>query len=175
MRKSLTKLLVIQLMSLFIFIPVLAEAKNPKTPPPPYEERLPASIDTGGEAMILVNPRIHAWGAYDANGQLVRAGLATAGGNYCPDIRKRCRTSVGVFRIYSLGGAGCRSNTYPIPRGGAPMPYCMFFNKGYALHGSPHVFEGNGSHGCVRLKVKDAAWIRFNFAQIGTKVVILPY
>jgi lipoprotein-anchoring transpeptidase ErfK/SrfK len=55
------------------------------------------------------------------------------------------------------------------------MPYCMYFNKNMALHGSNEVTEGNISHGCVRLHVYDAQWIRENFASIGTKVVIKPY
>ncbi len=44
------------------------------------------------------------------------------------------------------------------------MPYCMFFNGNQGLHGSPYVMEGNVSHGCVRLSVSDAEWLRFNFA-----------
>ncbi|HSW70413.1 MAG TPA: L,D-transpeptidase family protein, partial [Gammaproteobacteria bacterium] len=41
--------------------------------------------------------------------------------------------------------------------------------------GSYEVVDGNASHGCVRLKVQDAEWLRFNFVSIGTKVVVLPY
>jgi len=114
-------------------------------------------------------------GAYDRDGHLIRAGLATAGGHWCDDVKRPCRTGVGTFRINSLGSASCKSTLYPKPKGGAPMPYCMFFNGHQGLHGSAYVFEGNGSHGCVRVRVEDAEWIRFNFANIGTKVIVRPY
>lgn len=137
--------------------------------------RMPSKIEATGEKTIIVNPRVHAWGAYTASGELLRSGTATSGGNYCPDIRRSCHTRSGSFRIYSLGSASCKSHKYPLPRGGAPMPYCMFFNGGQGLHGSYNVVKGNVSHGCVRLHVADAAWLRFNFANIGTKVVVKPY
>lgn len=140
-----------------------------------YSSRLPSSINTNGRKTIVVDPRKHVWGAYDANGQLVRSGLATAGNSWCADIGRSCRTSVGTFSIQSLGNASCKSTRYPKPRGGAPMPYCMFFNKNMALHGSNQVVEGNVSHGCVRLRVSDAEWLRHNFANIGTRVIVKPY
>lgn len=136
--------------------------------------RLPQHIDTT-EKVVVVNPNVHAWGAYDATGALVRAGMATAGKNYCPDIRRGCRTKSGTFRIYSLGSPDCKSRKFPIPRGGAPMPYCMFFHGGQALHGSYEVADANLSHGCVRLHVKDAEWLRYNFVNVGTKVIVKPY
>jgi lipoprotein-anchoring transpeptidase ErfK/SrfK len=55
------------------------------------------------------------------------------------------------------------------------MPYCMFFNGNQGLHGSYNVVDGNASHGCVRMTVSDAEWVRFNFANIGTKVIVRPY
>lgn len=140
-----------------------------------YASRLPGSYNTHGERMVLIDPNVHAWGAYDSSGNLVRAGLATAGNYYCPDIKRGCKTGAGTFRIKSLGASSCKSSKYPLPRGGAPMPYCMFFNGHQGLHGSPYVMEGNVSHGCVRLSVSDAEWLRFNFANIGTKVTVRPY
>lgn len=143
-------------------------------PPANYAERLPQSIQTH-EKTVLVDPNVHAWGAYSADGNLVHAGLVTAGSNYCPDIGRPCRTGVGTFRINSLGSESCKSTLYPVGRGGAPMPYCMFFNRNQALHGSYEVVEGNISHGCVRMEVSDAEWLRFNFANVGTKVIVRPY
>lgn len=143
------------------------------SPPADYSSRLPHQI-ASKEKMVLVDPNVHAWGAYQ-DGSLVKAGLATAGNNWCPDIGRPCRTSSGTFRIYSLGSAGCKSKIYPRPRGGAPMPYCMYFHGGQGLHGSYEVVEGNVSHGCVRMHVADAEWLRFNFANVGTKVVVKPY
>lgn len=130
-----------------------------------------------GEKVIVVNPRTHRWAAYSASGKLLRSGLASAGSSYCRDTHRACRTKVGTFRIFSLGGPGCRSTRYPIGRGGAPMPYCMFFHRNEALHGAPagHVVAGNISHGCVRMHIDDARWLRYNFATIGTKVIIKPY
>lgn len=143
----------------------------------------PSTITPIGEKQIIVDPRKHKWAAYDEDGKLVRSGTATTGAHYCRDIRKPCRTKVGTFRIDSLGAASCKSRKFPLPRGGAPMPYCMFFNGGQALHGSYEVVAANRSHGCVRLRVKDAKWLRFNFAEepsranerMGTLVVIKPY
>lgn len=144
---------------------------------------MPHQISPLGEKVIIVDPRLHAWGAYDPDGSLVRTGMATCGRGYCPDIGRSCRTKVGNFRIYSLGSSSCKSSKFPVGRGGAPMPYCMFFNGGQALHGSYEVVFANASHGCVRLHVEDAKWLRFNFVEgptanneyLGTRVIIKPY
>lgn len=142
-----------------------------------YASRLPSQIDTNGERVVVINPRVHAWGAYGSDGKLIKAGLATAGGGYCPDIKRACHTKVGTFRVQEMRGAGCKSSRYPLPHGGAPMPYCMFFNKNQAMHGASnsHVVEGNVSHGCVRMRTPDAAWLQGNFVQVGTKVIVKPY
>lgn len=142
---------------------------------------LPNQIDPPDEKVIVVNLGKHAWGAYDPDGSLVRWGPATGGKDYCPDIGKGCRTQSGTFRVYSLGSSRCVSSKFPVGKGGAPMPYCMFFNGGQALHGSPGgVIRGNESHGCVRLFVDDAEWLRYDFVDgpdsdndyRGTKVIV---
>lgn len=138
-----------------------------------YSERLPHTISSK-EKTILVDPNVHAWGAY-SNGSLVNAGLATAGADYCPDVGRRCHTVSGTFHIYHIGADDCRSSKYPVGEGGALMPYCMFFNHGFSLHGSTEMAEGNTSHGCVRMKIPDAEWMRYNFAEVGTKVIVKPY
>lgn len=142
-----------------------------------YASRIPSHVNTGGQKTVMVDPRVHVWGAYDNSGNLVKAGIATAGGNWCPDINRPCRTNIGTFRINSLGDGQCISRKYPRPHGGGLMPYCMYFSGGQALHGSPDntVVEDNVSHGCVRLRIADAEWLRYNFVNIGTKVVIKPY
>lgn len=147
---------------------------NPRPPLPNYANRLPKKINTS-EKVVVVDPRVHAWGAYSSNGDLIKAGLATAGSSWCKDIKRPCRTKSGSFRVQSLGNSHCKSTIYPLPRGGAPMPYCMFFNKNQGLHGSYNVVEGNVSHGCVRLRVGDAEWLRFQFVNRGTKVIVRPY
>lgn len=153
-----------------------AYVRQPDQPPPvaDYTQRMPSKIATG-ERTIVVDPNAHAWAAYGSDGYLLRAGLATAGGSWCADIKRPCKTRAGSYRIFSLGNANCKSSIYPLPRGGAPMPYCMFFNGNQGLHGSYNVVEGNVSHGCVRLRVSDAEWIRHNFATTGTKVIIRSY
>ena len=114
---------------------------------------------------------------------MVRWGPATGGRERCPgDDGKYCYTKEGEFRVYSLGTSNCVSSKFPEPDGGAPMPYCMFFNGGQALHGSPGgVVNANASHGCVRMFVQDAEWLRYDFVEPpmdannyrGTKVVVL--
>lgn len=140
-------------------------------------------IRSHGEKVLVIDPREHAYGAYDASGRLLRSGTATAGANWCRDIGRPCRTKSGTFRIFSRGGSGCVSRKYPVGKGGAPMPYCMFFNGGQGIHGSYQVVRGNISHGCVRVHVPDAYWLRFNFVEgpnasnhyRGTKVIVRPY
>lgn len=153
---------------------VSASKPKPASPPANYASRIPNTINTS-EKVVVIDPRVHVWGAYDSSGNLLKAGLATAGGSWCPDIGRSCHTKAGSFRVNSLGSAGCKSSKYPLPRGGAPMPYCMFFNGGQGMHGSYQVVEGNVSHGCVRLRVPDAEWLRFNFVNVGTKVIVKPY
>jgi lipoprotein-anchoring transpeptidase ErfK/SrfK len=141
----------------------------------PIPERIPRQ----GEKVIIIYPAEHFWGAYNAQGRLIRWGIATAGANDCPDSSHSCRTKVGTFRIYSLGDSHCVSRKYD----GAPMPYCMYFNGGQALHGSPDVQFSNISHGCVRIHISDAKWLRTQFVEgpmlsnryRGTKIMIKPY
>lgn len=152
----------------------MSRMQGANVPPANYASRLPATLNSGSKT-ILIDPNVHAWGAYDSSGHLVRSGLAVAGASFCPDIGRACKTRAGTFSIKSLGAASCKSSIYPLPRGGAPMPYCMFFNGNQGLHGSSQLAEANLSHGCVRMRVADAQWLRFNFATIGTRVIVRPY
>lgn len=120
-------------------------------------------------------PKTASFKAYDDRGRLVKTGRASGGANYCRDIGRSCRTPVGVFRIQSKGSASCASSRYPRGRGGAPMPYCMFFSKNYAIHGSPDVPRRNVSHGCIRVTPRDARWLHRHFMKIGTKVIVKSY
>lgn len=136
------------------------------------------------EKIVVVDPENEAWGAYDAAGTLLRWGPISAGAEYCRDIHKPCYTHPGTFRIFSLGSSDCYSTKFPKPYGGAPMPYCMYFNNGQALHGEPNGLPGyNASHGCVRMYVNDAEWLRYDFVEApnvynnfqGTKVWVKEY
>jgi lipoprotein-anchoring transpeptidase ErfK/SrfK len=124
---------------------------------------------------FIFNPRSHSYTAINDNGKVVKTGRASGGSSWCSDIKRSCRTPVGSFRVWSKGGPGCKSSRYPKPRGGAPMPYCMFFSKYYAVHGSNDVPNHNASHGCVRVTPSDAQWLSANFIHVGTKVVVKPY
>jgi len=123
---------------------------------------------------FVFSPRSLTWKAYE-NGRLVKSGRASGGKGYCPDVRRRCRTPVGHFRVNAKRGAGCKSSKYPLPRGGAKMPYCMFFYRGYAIHGSNNVPNHNASHGCIRVHPPAAKWLNHNFLRMGTRVIVKPY
>lgn len=133
-----------------------------------------AGITRRSGKVFVFDPRNKSWQAYN-NGRLVKTGRASGGKGYCHDVRRSCRTPVGSFRVYRKGSAHCRSSKYPIGRGGAPMPYCMFFRGGYAIHGSPDVPDFNASHGCIRVVPAAARWLHQNFIDHGTTVIVRPY
>jgi len=124
---------------------------------------------------FIFNPRSLAWTAINDNGTVVKSGKASGGRGYCPDIKRACRTPTGTFYIMSKGGAGCKSTRYPVGRGGAKMPFCMFFTKLYAVHGSYDVPNYNASHGCIRVTPAVAQWLSSNFIRVGTRVVVKSY
>lgn len=125
--------------------------------------------------VFIFNPRTHSWSAINEKGRVIKSGRASGGRHYCPDIRRSCRTPAGVYRISSMRGADCKSSRYPVGRGGAKMPYCSFFSKYYAVHGSYDVPRYNASHGCIRVVPSDALWLQRHFMKIGTKVIVKPY
>jgi len=127
-----------------------------------------------GKVVFIFDPNQPAWALYDRYGYLVRTGPASGGKDYCPDVGRRCRTIVGTFTAYRESGPECVSSKYPIGKGGAPMPNCMFFHKGYAIHGSYDVPNHNASHGCIRVKPDDAKWIDTH-VNPGATVIVLPY
>lgn len=127
-----------------------------------------------GKKEIVVSLGLFAFGAYDETGKLVYWGPATSGAAICPDnSSSSCRTVTGQFKIYRKQGSDCVSHTYPLEtRGGASMPYCMHFYKGFAIHGSTLAGFYNHSQGCVRLFYDDAKWLNEEFADVGTKVIV---
>ena len=124
---------------------------------------------------FIFNPKTHSYVAIDNNGRVVKSGRASGGRSYCPDIGRSCRTPSGSYTIQSMRGAGCRSSRFPVGRGGSPMPYCSFFSKYYAVHGSYEVPNYNASHGCIRVVPSDAQWLQRNFFRVGTRVIVKPY
>lgn len=130
-------------------------------------------IDATGSKVIHVSLSKQAFGAYNSDGTLVNWGPVSGGKGYCPDVRRGCHTPVGKFTIYSKGSASCKSTKFPVGKGGAPMPYCMFFYKGFALHGSPNVPGYNDSHGCIRLLTNDAKWLNQDFTADQSRVRVI--
>jgi len=138
--------------------------------------------DSEHEKEIIVDQDKLAWGAYDANGQLVRWGPIASGRDKCSDSNNVCRTLTGIFRVFSKEDVHCKSDIFPIGKGGAKMPYCMYFHKGFALHGSDDIPGYRASHGCVRLFIDDAKWLNHEFVESsseknnfkGTIVVVRP-
>jgi hypothetical protein len=140
----------------------------------------PKKAESLGEKFIIFDPALLAWAAYDKEGNLVRWGPALGGRDYCPDIKRACRTPEGGnFRVTFKGNIKSRSPAYPIGCKGdtcAPMPYVMYFLKlYYGIHGSEQMIGWNASHGCVRTFTDDAKWLNHEFAEIGTRVIVRPY
>ncbi|MBS0288197.1 MAG: L,D-transpeptidase [Proteobacteria bacterium] len=138
-----------------------------------HDYNLPSKISSGN--IINVDLGQLTWGAYDDGGNLVRSGHVSGGKKYCPDIGRSCRTVTGTFTIYTKKGEDCKSKIFPVGKGGAPMPYCMFFRGGYALHGSNAVPDYNASHGCVRMSPSDAEWLNLEFVRVGSTRVNIKY
>ncbi len=134
----------------------------------------PYFMATGGERIIVLDLSKHAFGAYDSNGYLVHWGPVSGGKGWCPDINRRCNTPRGDFKIFRKGDEYCESSIYPIPEGGAPMYYCMFFHRGFAMHYGD--LPGyHASHGCVRMFYEDAEWLNTTFVRVspnGTRVIV---
>lgn len=128
----------------------------------------------GGGKTFVFDPKELTWAAY-YNGSLINSGRASGGRYYCPDIGRPCKTPVGVFYVGRKGGVDCKSSKYPIGRGNAPMPYCMFFKGGFAIHGSWAVPNYNASHGCIRVHPMEARWLNQAFMSPGTRVIVKSY
>lgn len=109
---------------------------------------------------VIVDQKELAFGAYNEKGELVHWGPVNPG-------KSGTRTSLGDnFKVYRKGGAGCWSKKFD-----ANMPYCIFFNGGFAMHG----FNMPGypaSHGCVRMNNSDAKWLNKEFTDYSTRVVV---
>ncbi len=138
----------------------------------------PLMVKNIGEKQIIVDQDKLAWAAYDQFGYLIKWGPISSGRDKCTDSSNSCNTLTGIFRVFSKENEHCRSNTFD----GAHMPYCMYFHKGFALHGSNDVPGYRASHGCVRIFIQDAKWLNHEFVELakedngylGTKVIVLP-
>ena len=137
----------------------------------------PKQIATRGEKMFIFDPKASAWAAYDAEGKRVLTGAGSGGADICESTKDSCRTVTGSFRVYEKRGDSCISHEYPVASsgGGAKMPYCMYFYRGYTIHAAYYVPRTSSSHGCIRVYPSAAKWLNENFIDVGTKVVVLSY
>ncbi|MFC3907592.1 L,D-transpeptidase [Legionella dresdenensis] len=141
----------------------------------------PRYIEADGEKTIYVSQKALAWGAYDEDGELLWWGPISSGVGKC-NVMGGCGTPSGAFRIIRKQDVDCISTAFPRRsdgnNGGAEMPFCMHFFRGYALHGSSDVPGYRASHGCVRMFTEDARWLNEEFIDIpggglrGTRVII---
>ncbi len=132
-----------------------------------------AYIEPGYSNLIMIDLDELAWGAYSAEGELLKWGPISGGKEYCADVKLPCPTLPGDFTIYRAGTVKCKSKKFPIGKGGARMPWCMFYDGGFAIHGSYEVPGYHASHGCVRTFIEDARWLNRNFIHLNwTRVII---
>ncbi|WED44046.1 L,D-transpeptidase [Legionella cardiaca] len=142
----------------------------------------PLKINSSDNKQIIVDQEKLAWGAYNPQGYLVKWGPISSGSDKCSDSNNACLTLTGIFEIFGKANEDCVSNAFPAGRGGAKMPYCMFFHKGFALHGSDDIPGYRASHGCIRMFIQDAKWLNEHFITLfdpkkkiaGTVVIVRP-
>lgn len=142
----------------------------------------PLKMVSDNQKQIIVDQDKLAFAAYDAEGTLLKWGPISSGRDRCPDANRSCRTLTGIYRVFSKENEKCVSDVFPIGKGGAQMPFCMYFHKGFALHGSADIPGVRASHGCVRMFTQDAKWLNENFVELssernnfmGTTVTVRP-
>ncbi len=142
----------------------------------------PRYIEPDGEKTVFVSQKQLAWGAYDEKGELIWWGPISPGTGLCGNADGKCLTPSGSFRIIRKQDINCISTVFPRhangTTGGAFMPYCMHFMRGFALHGSDAVPGYKASHGCVRMFIEDARWLNEDFIDLpgagmkGTRVIV---
>ena len=137
----------------------------------------PMKIKATGEKRFVFDPKASVWAAYDEEGNRLMTGGGSAGVDFCEEnSTQSCRTVTGTFHVYNKKGLDCHSGEYPVDtKGGAKMPYCMYFYQGFTIHAAYEVPEHPSSHGCVRVFPSAAKWLNEHFITIGTKVIILAY
>lgn len=140
-----------------------------------HPHAVPQRVQTDGNSVFIFDPHRLRWAVYDRNGELVGAGHGSGGRSFCPDIQAPCRTPVGTFHVDAFGGPDCVSTLFPVGEGGAPMPYCMYVDADFAIHGSYEVPNYNASHGCIRVRPSVAKWLQENVIEYGTTVIVKPY
>ena len=140
------------------------------------QKYFPLRVKASGHKRFVFDPKVSAWAVYDESGHRVITGRASGGKDYCEDTQSSCRTMVGRFKVYKKGNEKCVSGEFPIKtKGGAKMPYCMYFFRGFTIHAGYDFTDSNTSHGCIRVLPSAAKWLNESFITLGTEVVVLPY
>lgn len=139
------------------------------TPPPtntfwPTDTALPyfspAPPVAEGDRWIDVDLSLQRLYAYQGN-TLIASFIVSTGTAQHPTV-------TGRYRIYlKLLYADMAGPGYYLP----DVPYTMYFYKGYAIHGTywHNNFGVPMSHGCVNMRIDDAAWL-YAWAPLGTLV-----
>jgi len=100
----------------------------------------------------------------------------TTVGSFLISSGKWAPTPQGEWRVWTklrytrmTGGSKALGTYYNLPN----VPYVMYYYQGYGIHGAywHNNFGHPMSHGCVNMKPEEAG-IVFNWADIGTKVVV---
>jgi len=137
-----------------IWVSIVPDTPTPAFLPPPLTSA------GAGERWIDVDLSEQRLYAYEGD-TLVNSFVVSTGTWQYPTVK-------GTFKIYvKLRYADMSGPDYYLPS----VPYVMYFYKGYGLHGTywHNNFGVPMSHGCVNLRVSDAAWL-FNWASVGTVV-----
>jgi len=113
-----------------------------------------ARIDVAAQKMVVTHygKVVHEWPVSTA-----RAGYSTPRGEYRPQ------------RLHKMW----HSRTYDM----APMPFAVFYDRGWAVHGTSAVSRlgSPASHGCVRLATADAETFYRLVRQVGagnTRIIV---
>ncbi len=100
------------------------------------QARVVVQIDKSAQRMIVSvdGAELYAWPVSTGRG-----GYGTPSGRFHPQMMARSWFSTKYY--------------------GSPMPYSIFFHRGYAIHGTNQISRlgGPASHGCVRLHPGNAA------------------
>ncbi len=108
---------------------------------------------------FVFNPNTLTWKAINENGKVIRTGKVSGGRKYCADIHRGCKTPAGVYYVHSkvfitavlaaIRGTGrwllCPIACFSVAI--TPFMGLMFTNY-------------NASHGCVRVKPRDAKLVK---------------
>jgi hypothetical protein len=142
---------------------------------------LPRHDEKYQDKTVVIDLKQLAWVAYQ-HGKLIMWGPANGGRGRCKeDGTMRCKTHVGIWKIFKKDKAVTKSSLYPVEclnkkDCGHPMYWKMQFHRdGTSLHGDRNLPGANISHGCVRLLKSDARWLSREFVEVGTSIVVLPY